>query len=198
MGNRQGLMTATISLPEQANTYSDTRVAILRTEQVPADSLSPLPSSELGNRDNYSRYHSPQVNREMSGKVNQAEAETIKIMMPMRRLDPKDNFILLNKWEGYVISSDPEECRAVIKDLTSPDRADEEIVFSLEEIQEEDLELVKPGAIFYLYIGYYINASGTRMTSHVIKFRRLPQWSKSELRKIEQDTREIADKLGWK
>jgi len=198
MGKRQGLMTATISVPEQVNSHSDTRIAVLRTEQVPTDGLSTLPASELGYKDNYSKYYSPQVGQRQSGEDNIAEAETIPIVMPARRAEPQDNFILLNKWEGYVISSGPEECRAVIKDLTNPNLADEEILFSLDEIQEEDLNLVKPGAVFYLYIGYYINATGTRMTSHIFKFRRLPQWSKSELRRIEMDTREIADQLGWK
>ena len=55
------------------------------------------------------------------------------VVFPASRLDSQHRFRVLQKWEGTVIEISKDECRALIKDLTSPDLI-EEITFSTEEI----------------------------------------------------------------
>jgi len=84
----------------------------------------------------------------------------------------KSNFKLLKKWEGYIESINVDEIVAKLFD--EEDNSYDIYEFSLEEVKEDDKNLVKRGALFFLYLGYYTNERGTRMRSSKIKFRRFP------------------------
>ena len=65
---------------------------------------------------------------------------------------PQHRFRVLQKFEGTVLEISGQECRAVVRDLTSPGYV-EEITFSIEEISESDRSLAVPGGIFYWSLG---------------------------------------------
>ena len=91
-----------------------------------------------------------------------------------------DKFNSLQKWEGHVVKKGKDSFVAVLIDLTNPSPIEEEAEFSLEEIEEGDRDLVKPGAVFYWNIGYYDKTSG-RLRTSLIRFRRLPNWTREEI-----------------
>lgn len=91
----------------------------------------------------------------------------------------QNRFIELQKWEGTVIQVFKESYTARLIDLTE-ERPDEEAEFSFDEIHDEDIPLVEPGAIFYWSIGYPV-IRGQRFRASVIRFRRLPKWSEEEI-----------------
>jgi len=114
------------------------------------------------------------------------------------RLTPDHRYKVLQKWEGTVVGISDNECRAILRDLTSPELPQEEVTFSIEEISESDLELAVPGAVFYWSIGYYDHRDGQRFRTSTIRFRRFPVWRQKDLEKASEEATTIRDRLGWK
>ena len=87
--------------------------------------------------------------------------------------------VVLQKWEGRVESLADDGFVATLTD-TSTGGPDELAEFPWEEISIGDRALVEPGAIFYWSIGYKDAVSGQRSRESVIRFRRLPRWSRQD------------------
>jgi hypothetical protein len=110
---------------------------------------------------------------------------------------PNHRFRVLQKFEGTVLEISEQECRAVVRDLTSPGYV-EEITFSIEEISESDRSLAVPGGIFYWSLGYDDHVDGQRYRSSAIIFRRLPAWREKDLIKAKEKAECLTKRLGWK
>ena len=106
-------------------------------------------------------------------------------------------FKVLQKFEGTVLEILGQECRALIRDLTSPGNV-EEITFSIEEISESDRNLAVPGGIFYWSLGYDDHVEGQRYRSSAIIFRRFPAWREKDLIKAKKKAESLIKRLGWK
>jgi hypothetical protein len=88
-------------------------------------------------------------------------------------------FRALQKWEGYVRAIEDEVIRTRLTPLKGEGGVVEAEIL-IEEIGEEEQELIELGAIFYWTIGYLEIPSG-RIRASMIRFRRLPRWTKHEL-----------------
>ena len=100
------------------------------------------------------------------------------------------------RWEGIVLEVEDGTFRARLVDLDrhAPDE-DAEIYWS--EVSDEDRDLVEPGAVFYWSIGYYTDRMGQRMRRSLVRFRRLPTWTKRELEDARHEAEKTAGILGW-
>jgi hypothetical protein len=103
---------------------------------------------------------------------------------------------VLQKWEGAVSSVTGDEITAIVRDLTNRSYPDEEVTFSLDEVPESDRSLIAPGAIFYWNLGYELTASGQRKRVSVIRFRRLPAWTRSEIEAVRRKAKTLKAFLG--
>jgi hypothetical protein len=113
------------------------------------------------------------------------------------RTKPRQSaFISLQKWEGVVLDVMADAFLARLVDLTRTG-PDEEAEFALDEISAEDGPLVKPGAIFYWNIGYLNSYSGQRTRASIIRFRRLPAWTRKEIETARREATRIKTELGW-
>jgi site-specific recombinase XerC len=100
----------------------------------------------------------------------------------------------LQTWEGYVTSVIPEERRftadlhdkAVLAQSYSAE-------ISLTEIDPEDLELVKEGAVFYWTFGKVNVSRASPVNYDQIRFRRLPNWTKTRLETATRKATELYD-----
>ena len=99
-------------------------------------------------------------------------------------------FVSLQKWEGTVTDKKEDFFNARLIDLTG-NAPDEEAEFALEEVDEDDITLVQIGAIFYWSIGYYKAKHGQRQRTSLIRFRRLPVWTASEIEKAKEKARKF-------
>lgn len=115
------------------------------------------------------------------------------LVVPKVRTDtlPRPIFIPLQEWEGVVTSLDTEMFVARLADQTNEANPDEEAEFPTSEVSDDDLALLRPGAVFRWTIGFLKAPSGTKRRTSQIVFRRLPQWTEREIREAE----ELADKL---
>lgn len=73
----------------------------------------------------------------------------------------------------------------------------EEAEILLDEVSEDDLPLVTPGAVFYWSIGYYVGTNRQKRRISVIRFRRLPAWTEEELQQANQQAEHLRDLLIW-
>ena len=109
---------------------------------------------------------------------------------------PLTRFEVLQKWEGIVLDVLHDSLTARLIDLTLQG-SDEEAEFALEEIDEGDKDLLKPGAVFYWNIGYSDSPTGRARVS-IIRFRRLPVWRSEELAQAKRDAERLSGLLEWK
>ncbi len=108
---------------------------------------------------------------------------------------PGDTFQSLQRWEGVVTKIEEESFIARLTDL-SHKGSEEEVELPLADIPTEDRDLLEPGAIFYWAIGYRDEPSGQRQRVSMLRFRRLPVWSASELRAAGERASRVATALG--
>ena len=84
-------------------------------------------------------------------------------------------------WEGYVINTFKYFFTARITDINE-EEPDEDIEILYKDISSDEKKLIKPGAVFDWHVGNE-NDRGTVRRISVIRFRRLPRWTKSDLEK---------------
>ena len=97
------------------------------------------------------------------------------------------------KWSGVVIAVDDEELTVRLEDLTNFDNPNEIVVLSRDEIDNNDQNLIQPGALFYWYIGYRQGIKYSKERISIIRFRRLPQWTKREIEEADKLAEDYAE-----
>ena len=109
---------------------------------------------------------------------------------PTRPSVPTSVFSLLQQWEGVVSATQKDhEFVAVLQDLTAPSRPEEQATFSVDQVSPADRASIVPGGVFYWSIGYEDTPGGTRKTTSIIRFRRLPAWSRRDMDRIDRRVR---------
>ncbi len=103
----------------------------------------------------------------------------------------------LQEWEGYVVRVEEGTFISRIQDLTNEDQIEnEEIEFLTEDLSEDDLKLLKPGAVFRWTIGYLKSGGSKKRFSHII-FRRFPILTKSTVAIADKKAKELASRIVW-
>ncbi|MDA8305754.1 MAG: hypothetical protein M0Z81_02845 [Deltaproteobacteria bacterium] len=108
----------------------------------------------------------------------------------------KQKFFSLQMWEGIVTKITSDSFFAKLVDLYSGN-PDEEAEFAIDEIDHGDIHLFEIGAVFHWNIGYHESKGGQRTKQSIIRFRRLPAWTKREIEDVRKRAAEIRDSLGW-
>lgn len=136
---------------------------------------------------------------EVRPEEEELRQEEPKILKPILRFDPdelKERAVSLQKWEGVVTEVGKDIFRARLLDLTE-ENPEEEADFSIDEVSEDDRSLIKPGGVFYWSLGYLTTRTGQVIKSSIVKFRRLPAWTESEMRRAQEQAMEIRQIIGW-
>ena len=105
-----------------------------------------------------------------------------------------DKFIMLQRWEGTVTKVSEDSFVARLSDL-SQENLEEEAEIPIEEIPEADLGLVERGAVFYWCIGYIDRVGGQRIRASMIRFRRLPSWTRPAIQKVKVEAQRLRQVL---
>ncbi|NKC16742.1 MAG: hypothetical protein GKR94_32475 [Gammaproteobacteria bacterium] len=98
--------------------------------------------------------------------------------------------------EGVVLEVLDDSFIARLVDLNGQ-APDEEAEILLDEITDEDRILVQAGSVFYWCIGYHTDASRQVRRQSIIRFRRLPTWTKREIQQAKREAQATSQKLGW-
>ena len=95
-----------------------------------------------------------------------------------------DSAVSVQAWEGEVLGINGESFSVKLSDKTDRSAQDTFTEIDLSEIDRDDLDLVRPGAIFYWYVSYELRASGKKRSS-MMRFRRMPAWTADDLKRTE-------------
>lgn len=98
-------------------------------------------------------------------------------------------------WEGVVIHQlDAETLQVSLtpKIGSSPAHTAE---IELQWVDEQDRDLIRPGAVFYLSLGK-TSRGGSYENAQKIRFRRQPDWSARQVKKIWADVKILSGKIG--
>lgn len=176
-----------IELPDNIQTLSDKDpIRTFKVSKERIDSFFKKPSVEPDEIDQTCQ-RKTSVSQSLPIKDGKAIA-----FVPKKIYHPK-TFSSLQKWEGYVLELHEEYFIARITDM-SDEHDDEEIEVMLTEISEDDRGLICPGAIFYWHIGYETER-GTVKRSSIIRFRRMPRWTESDIEKAKDFEKQMKNFL---
>jgi len=146
-------------------------------------------------------------NAEFAGRQSFAESAGV----PNATRAPVWSYSALAEWEGTVIEVGTESFSATLLQIprgtqissASTSRLQkptylEQTELPIDDIRAADRDLLKPGALFRMVIGYLISPTGTRRRSLTVVFRRLPQWREPDLqrsRKVAEDEQAVFDSI---
>lgn len=156
-----------------------------------------------------------------TGQVASESLETPDSFQPAQRASRTEEGMRLGSLGGYlprlseVASSDPgrplrtrviRRWTGVVEDvlddlfigrLTPSEDGAEDLVaeFTTDEVSEDDLPLLKPGAWFYVNVAKQSFADGRQSTISSLRFRRLSRWTEEELAIAEERAAKVAELL---
>lgn len=98
-------------------------------------------------------------------------------------------------FEGTVTEVTKDGFVAVLRDKTNPANPKEHGSFTFEttEISPEDIDLVRPGSSFYWVIGSQTTPVNERQNVSVLRFRRLPIWTRKALERANDQVRRFEE-----
>ena len=99
---------------------------------------------------------------------------------------------MLQEWEGVVERIEGDIFVARLRDMTADEvYPGETAELPVGDVSEDDRELLRVGAVFYMTVGYYVWADGRRERFGRVVFRRLPGWTASALERARERARRI-------
>jgi hypothetical protein len=113
------------------------------------------------------------------------------------RARPVSREELLQEWEGRVVEIRADQFTARLVDLSAGDNEErDEVDILISDLAAADLELLRENSIFRWLIGYrYFGSTKERFTRVV--FRRMPAWSRNELRAARRSAEQRAERMVW-
>lgn len=101
---------------------------------------------------------------------------------------------VIQLWEGRVLSVNAATQKMSVQLTAKFGQIPEHIAdVSLQWVNEQDSDLVAPGAVFYLTLFREVDR-GRYKNSQDLRFRRMPTWSKSQVKQIYEDAETILSK----
>lgn len=128
---------------------------------------------------------------------------SVRISLPRAvghlKLDLQSRLIVLQTWEGFVdeVRTDEGLFQARLSDLTDENNGEEVVELLIDDVDEDDLELLRVGGVFRWIIGYREKIQGRRERVSSLVFRRLPGWSKVDLEAAKREGAAVANALQW-
>jgi hypothetical protein len=112
-----------------------------------------------------------------------------------KQIQPRPDSAVLEIWEGTVLQVDfPEKVMQVTLDAKTSEIPRHTAQIALEWVTDQDMDLVRPGAVFYLSL-FKQTRQGTIYNSQELRFRRRPGWSKQQLERVSQDAEALSQKI---
>lgn len=130
------------------------------------------------------------------GRTAFVSAPRARVLPPVVRnplLEIVPNAAPLEIWEGVVTAVDPiSKTMQTTLNACSSRMPSHTAEFDLEWVSEQDLDLVKPGAVFYLTL--FKRTRPSLENAQELRFRRRPAWTQGELDKVFSQARELREK----
>lgn len=96
-------------------------------------------------------------------------------------------------WEGTITDVRSDGFIATLVDKTNPDNPDEQVLFPLGEVSEDDAAFIAPGSAFYWTIGSERTPAGQIKNVSMVQFRRLPTWTQNAIARAADRARLVSE-----
>ena len=100
------------------------------------------------------------------------------------------------QWTGHVIAINECSFTAKVKDVTSSNWVYEIAEFDKEDLDEDDLKMLKTGNEFYWSISYD-DRNGTRTKGSSIRFKRLPDFNEKQIDNALDLANDLFENINW-
>lgn len=148
-------------------------------------------SSQINENRNLIEYENTSFNRKFDNILFQLPDNIIS--KPKAKY--RDYIYNSQKWVGHIIEMSNNSFKAKLID--GSDSTTYEIAeFEIDEVSEDDLGLLKLGAIFYWFVGF-VNQDGRVFKQSLVRFKRAVDFTESELDFIADKANELNDTLIW-
>lgn len=108
--------------------------------------------------------------------------------------DVNANSVPMQIWEGTVVEVDREsDTMQVLLDAKMGQSPQHTAEIELRWVDDQDQELVRPGAVFYLTL--FMRTKPSVENAQELRFRRRPTWTSSQIEQIERDAAELQLKI---
>ena len=140
------------------------------------------------------------VRDEMATAMLPSDDEVISLKLPeFKPVEPRPRLIALQEWEGYVTDVHKGGFTAHLVDTTRAEGTAPEVAeFLISDVADDDLDLLRLGAIFRWSIGHIRDQGTTKIRASQIVFRQLPKWREQDLAEARETAKEISAAIPWK
>lgn len=146
---------------------------------------APLLSSEIMGPQDLTAFPPPEYANDETVSWDKLR-HVVNIPRKISETNQRETFEALQDWEGLVETIETDMFTARLRDRTRDERiASETVQLPICDVSADDLELLRPGAIFYLTIGRVTHVNGRVQRMSRIVFRRLPAWTQSILNRAQ-------------
>lgn len=144
--------------------------------------------------------------RKIEKELDEATSATMRVpsglkLIPIEKrvVAPRPRFAPVKMWNCHVteIDSDENTFVARIQEDVTDNEDDEVMVFDFDEINDDEVHLLKEGAVFLWFIGRWTLPSGQKCRGHQINFRRMPVHLDTDKKRALEEAKRIADGLCW-
>ena len=132
-----------------------------------------------------------ELTQEAQGLQKKFEPPVMRISLPVGA-----DSTPLQIWEGTVIEVDLEaDVMQVLLDAKIGKMSRHTGEIDLEWVSDQDKDLVRPGAVFYLTLFKRTKRGGSIENSQELRFRRRPAWSATQLKRVKEDADELLSRM---
>lgn len=110
--------------------------------------------------------------------------------------DYKNYFTKTQNWICHVTDIYDKTFKAKLEEINSPYSTYEIAEFDIDEIDENDKELFRVGAIFYWSVGFEYR-NGTKSRNALMRFKRLPQWTTTDIDSAKDLADDLFENINW-
>jgi hypothetical protein len=132
-----------------------------------------------------------------TGSSSSSELQPVQTLAALERipLDTAPDSVELEVWEGVVLDIDLRARSMQVRlEAKNSNLETHTAKISFDYVADQDSDLVKPGAVFYLTL-FNQTVRGTVRNSQELRFRRRPDWSKQQIETIESDAKSLSGKI---
>lgn len=179
--------------PQSVASYEDTRLSRFQGELGDVRLLAKLKKQPMA----YEFGQTPSADQDYVIAKAQSQEKPFVAPLPLSNLPRPEaaDSSVIQVWEGKVLEVDHDN-RVMQVFLEAkigrvPSHTGE---IELQWVSEQDMDLVCPGAIFYLTLSKRMKRSGIE-NAQELRFRRLPSWTKQQIAQVEREANMLLSKM---
>ena len=137
-------------------------------------------------------------NNNLSNEANCVDEVTFEVpnINTSIKLDNRNYSKASYTWICYVTSIQQEIFTARVDDLRTSEKTYEEAEFEINDLDDEEIKMLKIGSVFYWSVGYEFR-NGTKKKESFIRFKRLPTFNQTQIDSALDLSAELFNDLNW-